>query len=176
MNRPLPWRRLAAYGVDSVVIFLYLMLTVPALVYGASWPWPDEPWRTQLLSLLCITLPVAMYFALNEASGRGATLGKRLLGLRVSDMRGGRLPLGRSLLRSALKFAPWELAHAASYRIAATETVTAWQLGVVSMSLLLVTLFVASLFFGAARAPYDRIAGSLVQAYQVPHFNKRSFI
>lgn len=166
MNWSLPWRRLAAYGVDSVVILLYLMLAVPALVYGASWPWPDAPWRTQLLSLLCITLPVAMYFALNEASGRGATLGKRLLGLRVSDMRGGRLPLGRSLLRSALKFAPWELAHTASYRIAATETVTTWQLGVVSASLLLVTLFRRQPVFWLSPCPLR--PGSRVSCSSLP--------
>ena len=164
-----PWRRLAAYGVDSVVVFIYLLVAVPTLVYGASWPWPDAPGWTQLLSLFCITLPVVLYFALSEASGRGATLGKRVLGLRVSDLRGERLPLRRSLLRSALKFAPWELAHTASYRLAAsdaTEAAAPWHLGVVSLSLLLAVLFVPSLFWGAQRTPYDRAAGSRVQRYK----------
>jgi uncharacterized RDD family membrane protein YckC len=175
VNRSLPWRRLAAYGVDSGVIFLYLLLAVPTLVYGVSWPWLGEPWRTQLLSLLLITLPVVLYFALSEASGRGATLGKRVLGLRVIDLQGERLPLGRSLLRSGLKFAPWELAHTASYRIAASETVVTWQLGVVVLSLLLASLYVLSLFLGSQRTPYDRAAGSRVQPYGVSHFSERSF-
>jgi uncharacterized RDD family membrane protein YckC len=168
-----PWRRLVAYGVDSGVIFLYLMLAVPALVYGAAWPWPGEPWRTQLLSLLAITLPVVLYFALSEASGRGATLGKRVLGLRVVDLQGERLPWGKSLLRSALKFTPWELAHTASYRIAASETVTAWQLGMVTLSLLLVALYVVSLFSRLQRTPYDRAAGSRVQFYREAYSNLR---
>jgi uncharacterized RDD family membrane protein YckC len=83
----LPLRRLVAYGVDSGVIVFYLLLVVPALVYGASWPWPGEPWRTQLLSLFCITLPVALYFALSDASRHGATLGKRVSGLRVVNLQ-----------------------------------------------------------------------------------------
>lgn len=173
MNRSLPLRRLAAYGVDSGIIFLYLLLAVPTLVYGASWPWPGEPWRTQLLSLLLITLPVVLYFALSEASGRGATLGKRVLGLRVVALQGERLPLGRSLLRSGLKFAPWELAHTASYRIAASETVVTWQLGVVVLSLLLASLYVLSLFLGSRRTPYDRAVGSRVQPYRAS-YSRRS--
>ena len=36
MSRSLPLRRLAAYGLDAVMIFLYLTVAVPALVYGAT--------------------------------------------------------------------------------------------------------------------------------------------
>ena len=176
MTQSLPLRRLVAYGVDSGVIVFYLLLVGPALVYGVSWPWPGEPWRTQLLSLFCITLPVALYFALSDASRRGATLGKRVSGLRVVNLQGKRLPLAQSFVRSALKFAPWELAHTASYRIAASETVMAWQLEVVVISLLLASLYVVSLFLGAQRTPYDRAAGSYVQFNKTLHVKERSIL
>ena len=86
------------------------------------------------------------------------------------------MPLAQSFVRSALKFAPWELAHTASYRIAASEAVMAWQLGVVVLSLLMTSFYVVSLLLGAQRTPYDRAAGSRVQLYNVSHFDERSFI
>lgn len=175
MTRALAWRRLAAFGVDYGVIFLYLMLAVPALIYGLSWL--SVPWRTHLLSFLFITLPVTLYFALSEASRRGATLGKRLLGLRVTnlrvtDLQGERLPLGQSLLRSTLKFVPWEVAHTASYRIAAAGVTAPWQVGVMALSLFLAVYFITGLFLGPQRTLYDRAAGAYVQRSHHPNVRR----
>ncbi len=164
MTRALAWRRLAAFGVDYGVIFLYLMLAVPALIYGLSWL--NVPWQTQLLGFLFITLPVTLYFALSEASWGGATLGKRLLGLRVTNLQGERLPLGQSLLRSTIKFVPWEIAHTASYRVAAAEVTAPWQVGVMAL------YFVTGLFLGERHTLYDRVAGAYVQRSNHPNVRR----
>ena len=59
-----------------------------------------------------------LYFAVSEASPWQATLGKRALSIRVATHgAGGRLSFRRTLLRAALKFAPWELAHTVLWRV-----------------------------------------------------------
>lgn len=51
------------------------------------------------------------YVALSESSPWRATIGKRLLGLCVTDIGGKRRGIGRSVLRTAVKLLPWDLAH-----------------------------------------------------------------
>lgn len=107
---------------------------------------------------------MTLYFALSEASAREATLGKRRLGLRVVTVDGERLSLGRSLLRSAVKFLPWELAHAAIWQYTAGSPdelmlpdvllVASWTLVAVNVAMAVVD--------SRHRALHDRAAASLV--------------
>jgi hypothetical protein len=76
-----------------------------------------SPWGRQLLGFTLLTLPVLLWFAAWEAGARGATPGKLRVGISVRTRDGDRLTLGRSLGRNALKFTPWELSHAALWRI-----------------------------------------------------------
>ncbi len=71
-----------------------------------------DPDSSEFSAFLLLVLPVILYFALFEHSSWQATWGKRKMGLRVIDRHGARLSLPRSLTRSLLKFAPWELTHA----------------------------------------------------------------
>ncbi len=50
-----------------------------------------------------------LYFALMECSARQATLGKRVLGLRVVTVEGGQPSRVRCLARATVKLLPWEL-------------------------------------------------------------------
>jgi uncharacterized RDD family membrane protein YckC len=57
----------------------------------------------------------ALYFAASEGSAWQATPGKRLLGLRVRDMRGERVGFGRALIRhltGAISWLTFNLGHA----------------------------------------------------------------
>jgi uncharacterized RDD family membrane protein YckC len=110
--------RLTAFGFDYLPILAYLsaLVAVGSLVGRA---YPDavaaafgRPITAQAIGFLVVTLPVGLYFALSEASPRQATWGKRRRGLRVVGPHGARLGIGRSAARTALKFVPWELAHA----------------------------------------------------------------
>jgi uncharacterized RDD family membrane protein YckC len=111
-------RRIAAFGVDYVVISIYMLLlvlvgfTVPSFTRVF-----ESPFGGQVAGIAVLTLPVMLYFSLWEASQHAATPGKRALGVRALRSTGERLTLGRSVARSAVKFIPWELAHTFLWRI-----------------------------------------------------------
>jgi uncharacterized RDD family membrane protein YckC len=169
-----PWRRLAAFGVDYLLIAGYIaLLTAEGAgllrLRGEPLAAPDTL-RARLLGhaagFVTLTLPVVLYFALAEASPWQATPGKRALGLRVETVAGGqRVPPGRALLRAAVKLAPWELAHAALWHTPgwpAQPQPTALTAAGSGAALLLAAWYVLCLFVGARRPPYDRAAGTRV--------------
>lgn len=125
MNAPTAglWPRVLAFAVDYLPISAYLVaLVVIALVARVAAPGMvsvlfGNPLSGELTGFVLITLPVTLYFALLESSAWQATWGKRRLGLRVTRTDGQRLSRGRSLGRTALKFVPWELAHACIWQV-----------------------------------------------------------
>ena len=120
------------------------------------------PGARQLLGAATLTIPVLLYFALCEASQRQGTIGKQATRLRVTGRNHERIGIGRSLVRSALKFTPWEIAHTAMHRIPMSGDI-AWPVwtGLV-VSMLLALLYLGALFTGQGRPLYDLIAGTRV--------------
>jgi uncharacterized RDD family membrane protein YckC len=171
--RPGPgWRRLAAGGVDYGIVVVYLgaLGLVGALGRAAGLlpshiTTPSGRILGQLVLIAVLTLPVTLWFACWEAAPRGATPGKRLLGLRVSRLDGDGLSWPGSLLRSAAKIAvPWELAHTGVWNTLVwpgPETPVNAPLFMVANGLLV--LNVTTAFLGANRPPYDHLAGTIVQ-------------
>lgn len=166
------WRRLLAFAIDYLAIAAYI-----AVLWGVSTAFeavglaPEiafgDPVRGQLMGFGLLTLPVLLYFALQEGSARQATPGKRAFGLRVESSSGRRLSWSRSMLRSALKLLPWELAHTSLWRIpgwpAEVEAIPAGPLwGLVTVWILVALYLVTVLLSPARQAPYDRAAGSIV--------------
>jgi uncharacterized RDD family membrane protein YckC len=152
------WRRLAALGVDYGVIVAYLgvlglvgALGRAAGVLPGRVTTPAGRIAAQLAAIAVLTVPVTLWFAWWEAAPRGATPGKRLLGLRVATVDGRGLSPRRSLLRSLVRVAvPWELAHTGVWNA------LAWPGPEAPVN--------AALFTGARRPLYDRIAGTVVLA------------
>ncbi len=166
------WQRVAAYLLDYLVIAAYLaLLTGASVASGASrrldFALSGNPAMGQLVAFVALTLPVMLYFAVSEASQWQGTLGKRALKLRVAAHgAGGRLSFRRTLLRAALKFAPWELAHTVIWRAEgwpsdAPQPTTAHWLGF-ALSLLWAGWYLVMLFVGSRRTFYDRAAASVV--------------
>jgi len=58
-----------------------------------------------------ISFPMWLYFILNESGPRQATLGKSLLGLKVTDLDGNRLKVATAAWRTACKLAFFEIGH-----------------------------------------------------------------
>jgi uncharacterized RDD family membrane protein YckC len=111
-------RRIAAFGVDYVNVSLYMLLLVLIGVTVPSFTRVFEtPFGGQVAGIVVLTFPVMLYFSLWEASRHAATPGKRALGVRVLRSSGERLSLRESIVRSAVKFIPWELAHTFLWRI-----------------------------------------------------------
>jgi uncharacterized RDD family membrane protein YckC len=166
------WRRVAAFGVDYGVIAGYLAaLALIGLLLRATGVVPREVATPagrilgQVLTFAALNVPVSLWFAVSEAAPRGATPGKRLLGLRVVSSEGGPVGRGRSLLRTALKLTlPWELAHTAVWSLLTwpgdpDAPAVAVLLGVANA---VIVVDLVSLFVGSRRTPYDRVAGTIV--------------
>lgn len=168
-----PWRRIAAWMLDYLVIAAYLIVLAAAslgLLATAAGPALNaalaRPFTAELVGFLVLTTPVVLYFALLESSKRQATLGKRVLGIVVAGPAGRRLTVGRALLREAVRFLPWELSHAIIWRLAlspAKNSFPAWAGVGFALVYLFVFAYLVTLFFGSQhRTLYDRLAGSWV--------------
>jgi uncharacterized RDD family membrane protein YckC len=96
------WRRLDAFAVDCLV------LAVPAMFLGLALF--DLAESLGGAGRLIGVIAALLYFGLmNSRLGRGQTLGKRLLGLRVVDRSGGLLSPARSIVRFIVFSAPYFL-------------------------------------------------------------------
>lgn len=111
---PSVWRRICAYLVDYGLLF-GVLIALQLLLYrvgrGFPYDWLETGMQIELWVWSSISFPAWLYFALSESSPRQATFGKRLLGLQVTNLQGGRIGFGRALLRTVIKLLPWELTH-----------------------------------------------------------------
>ncbi|GHO41914.1 RDD family protein [Ktedonospora formicarum] len=173
------WRRLVAFLLDYLIISVYLIFLVIVGVGLGLGPLKTifqvmfaNPNVSEASAFLLLVLPVLLYFVLCEQSPWQATWGKRKLGLRVTDASGARLRFPRSLVRSLLKLAPWELTHACLWRIPGWPTAPSTPSPIITVGLVLVWVLVGayliSMFVGKKHQTlYDWIARTYV--VQVPH-------
>lgn len=113
------FRRAIAYLIDSVLVYLifvwitqtYIFLPLRHLIIGPD-DWFVSGWLTEAYTLLTISLPTWLYFALTERLPWRGTLGKRLMKLQTLDIyTRGRLNLTQAILRTLIKLLPWEITH-----------------------------------------------------------------
>lgn len=159
--------RILAFLWDYVLIAGYLIVLVGMSYLAKPFLTPlftANPLTAELAGFVCITFPVYLYFALCEGSASNATWGKRKRRIAVVGVNGQPIGLGRSLLRSALKFIPWELSH---FTIWHTVLPSAYPESVISAlfaavyGLLLVYLLCA--FMSKKKQTlYDMLAGTVV--------------
>jgi uncharacterized RDD family membrane protein YckC len=159
------WARTVAFALDYLVISAYLIaLTVLFLSVGP----PVWLFRTHssahLAGFVMLTLPVSLYFVLLENSAKQGTWGKQRRGLRVTTLNGARISLGRSVLRTALKFLPWELSHTAIWRFRFSPHGRIWLTnGLLILAWALAGIYVALLATTHKRQSlYDLLAGTTV--------------
>jgi len=157
--------RLLAFAIDWVVIAAWGG-AIFALVWWSSDGSPSapaNPWQGQAIGFLSMTLPVALYFSLCEASARQGTLGKHMLGLRVCQRNGERAPWKQTFLRAVGKLFPWELGHLLAQQafFAGEDGLSTWVLVPGLLSFALPAWWVASLLV-QGRTPYDRWSRTMV--------------
>ena len=172
--RPTSLRRIQAFGYDYLVIFGYLVVltTVGSLLVlgpiGSDWSaLVSTPWRKDLLAFFTTVLPVIAYFTWGERSVAGATWGKKRVGLRVVTLDGRRLDPGQALVRSAIKFLPWQMAHTALFHIPgfpmAPAEPPAWTVWILGTMWVLVAAYLVGLTpLCGDRTIYDRLSSSQV--------------
>ena len=122
----------------------------------------DTPTAWDVYAFTTLVLPVALTFAFFEASQRQATPGKRRLRIRVVDAIGNRLTHGRSLARSAVKFAPWQLAHTAVFQLVAGSTATVYVVVALGAQLLVLASAITMSLDSHHRAFHDLVARTRV--------------
>lgn len=111
------FRRVAAYFIDVTL----LMLLVQGFQWGilaltGGFPFDmfvalNNGWLIYGWVLLTVSVPIWAYFVLSEHSRWQATLGKRLLGLKVRSTTGENAGWRQLLGRTVLKLLPWEIFH-----------------------------------------------------------------
>jgi uncharacterized RDD family membrane protein YckC len=163
-------RRIAAFAADYVILAAYItVLTALSFLFGVGRLFDASTLAGKMsshaMAFLSLTLPVVLYFTLTERGDRAASLGKRLVGLRVLGPDGGPPTFTRALLRNAIKFAPWELAHAAIWYTPGQPFIDPMppaNLALCVVSILLVITWLASLASRDGRTPYDRLSRTRV--------------
>jgi uncharacterized RDD family membrane protein YckC len=166
-------RRVGAYLVDGALLFAGVVLTQALLYATGLHPfraeieaglWPGG-WRLHLWVFLSTSLPFWVYYATLHSSPWQATLGKRLLRLRVVTVSGGRLGLGRALLRAVVMLIPFEVNHLVILRLAPVDGSAPggdFYLGLALVYGLLALYLAVMLLNPQRRGVHDLIAGSRV--------------
>jgi uncharacterized RDD family membrane protein YckC len=164
-------RRLAAYLLDCVLLFACLLVLQALLT-------PVNPitaimtrgetfaaWQLHLWVFATATIPFLLYFATTITSRRQATLAMRWLGLRVVDLGGGRLSLGRAMLRSAILLVPFELNHTVMFHLSPGAGREGGPIVVAAIAAvwILILLFLGSAIVSPlGQSIHDRVAGTRV--------------
>jgi len=103
------WRRAGAFVLDSLILSLgcYAVLAIAFVALlsngvGTDWNAENPPaWviGAYFAVVALYYLVAALYYSLQESSVHQASVGKRALGIKVTDMQGGRLTRGKALTR-----------------------------------------------------------------------------
>ena len=166
-------RRIAAYGLDCAFLLLtlvpwqaalYFVNPIVSIINSGQQPTPIQ---LHLWIFATGSIPFFLYFALTLRSARQATLGMRLLGLRVEDKEGGRIGLGQSLLRSAVMLIPFELNHTLMFHLGPSDGPPSFGLFLSMVGFwIVIAIYIASMFWTKRRqSVHDLVAGTVV--YQV---------
>ena len=114
------WLRFQAFAADYLLIFGYLLLVMVVslfLIPSLQELFQASPGKAQLTGFLLVTLPVSLYFVVTDSRLGGQSLGKRKIHIQVVDENHQAISVSRAVLRTALKFLPWELSHFMAYRM-----------------------------------------------------------
>ncbi|MDF9277404.1 RDD family protein [Arthrobacter sp. EH-1B-1] len=166
---PQPWNRLLAWVIDWICILAWAALLaavgIPLRLAGITDGLTFV--ALNIIATLVLVVPVTLTLAGLESSARQASIGKHSRHLLVMNSRTGlRLSFRRALVRNTMKVAaPWTIGHAAVYGIVASSADGSVPPSIwagTAFAYVLPAAYVASLFFGTGRTPYDRISGTTV--------------
>jgi uncharacterized RDD family membrane protein YckC len=97
------WLRLVAYVIDSLVLGIFVGFAILMPLMEKAGVSPNNPWTLftsqsrQIAAInMLVTMAAWLYWALSESSPWQATLGKKALGLVVTDMEGRRITFARA--------------------------------------------------------------------------------
>ncbi len=165
-NPALILRRSAAYLLDILILFIVLA-PFAYLIESVLGLRPQTSGQVWIAAVLSFSVPVWLYFTLSDASQLGATIGKRIVGVRVIALGDSQtITYSHALARTALKLLPWELAHVFGFALADRVGDIVRSLGLVAANLLVVLYVVVMVIHAGRRSIHDLIAGTQVASVQ----------
>lgn len=119
------WKRFLAYLLDQLILgFIRIIIFIPFVLFGVLSYFPDfgnenfenftsvgiqnyhdNDFSIAILSMLIIVILIFaflnmiaewLYYALMESSNKQATLGKMIVGIKVTDLSGNKITFGRA--------------------------------------------------------------------------------
>jgi uncharacterized RDD family membrane protein YckC len=112
--------RLKAFLIDYLFILVYLILLLLCTLFifpSLQTLFTGSLGMAQLMGFLLVTLPISLYFIVTDSVIFGQSFGKRKLGIQVVNRNGATLSVPQAIIRTFLKFLPWELSHFLVYRL-----------------------------------------------------------
>jgi len=159
--------RIFAWTIDFGIIVLYAVLLFIVTSLFFDFRQVDlNPYFGQLIGFLTMTFPVFTYSYLTEKSKWKATLGKRILNLKV--LTSGNRTTKSVLLRNVLKYLPWELAHTGVHWIIYFEKVgietPIWTWVILIVPQIMVFIYFVTIILSKGQdSIYDKISGTRLQ-------------
>jgi len=105
------WIRVGAYLIDFII--LMVVAVVIGAVLGVSLFASSPGYSSSgasggvlVLVYLIIIIVFWLYFAMQESSPAQATVGKRALNIKVTDLEGNRIGFGKATVRTIVRFIP----------------------------------------------------------------------
>jgi uncharacterized RDD family membrane protein YckC len=107
-------KRPIAYFIDFM--FVWCACVLPQLIAywlfdGVPFKYFNQPYHVYFWVLLTVSLPIWLYFILQEMSIKQSTIGKRFMHLKVTDNDNLRISKKKSFVRTLIKLLPWEITH-----------------------------------------------------------------
>jgi uncharacterized RDD family membrane protein YckC len=96
------WRRFAAYVIDGIVVYIVSLVAGVALGLILGFARVNADLIAVAGAILGVAIAL-LYYPLQESSEAQATLGKRALGVKVTDLNGQRISFPRALGRMFAK-------------------------------------------------------------------------
>lgn len=167
-------KRLKAFAFDYLIILAYI-LVMAGVNFGIILrgrmledisPYFASPVIKDVVAFFTLILPVILYFTFQESSPRQGTWGKQKVGIRIINTQGKTLSKMQALVRSLVKFLPWQIAHTCIYQmkeIVPGDPLEPFDITGFVLVYVLVGIYLAAMFISKKRrTPYDRLSGSYV--------------
>lgn len=169
-------QRLLGIFVDYLIILAYIVILL-CVTFTAHYFFTEHlpntslvnPWLGEMIGFVTLTLPVALYFILTESGSRQASIGKRVARIVVSNKDGAKASLRQIVIRTVIKFLPWELAHVSIYHLVAANQSgqmlsIAINIGLFVSNLLFLVYVLTIIFRHDHGGPYDMVAGTTLRS------------
>ena len=166
-------KRALAFSIDYFIIIIYAVILFGITLYLESIELISleniGPVEGQLIGLFTLTIPVFCYFFLSESSKKSATVGKRMMSIKIDTKELKNSERIALFKRNLFKFIPWEIAHTGVHWLLYYDKqslepgILVWSLLILPQ--LIVMSYILSIFLSAgSESLYDKLSEVRVKA------------